>query len=221
MPRQLSCSFGCSTSSTREHGPAPVPRRRRGGRELRQRIISAAARHETPHGQKLRPREPRRRALVPGSWRNYEAKQIPKYDEEKFRKAEEELAGSAPLVFAGEVRTLMSDLGRACKGDGFVIFGGDCAESFDEFSVDHVRDTFRVILQMALICTYGGGQPVIKIGAWRASSPSREVRRPRRSTASLYRPTRATTLMRTSLPRRRENRTRRGWSRPTTSAPRR
>ena len=100
----------------------------------------------------------------PGSWRNYEAKQIPKYDEEKLRKAEEELAGSAPLVFAGEVRTLMSDLGRACKGDGFVIFGGDCAESFDEFSVDHVRDTFRVILQMALICTYGGGQPVIKIG---------------------------------------------------------
>ena len=57
----------------------------------------------------------------PGSWRNYEAKQIPKYDEEKLRKAEEELAGSAPLVFAGEVRTLMSDLGRACKGDGFVI----------------------------------------------------------------------------------------------------
>jgi 3-deoxy-7-phosphoheptulonate synthase len=100
----------------------------------------------------------------PGSWRNFEATQIPKYDEEKLRAAEEELAASAPLVFAGEVRTLMSDLGRACKGDGFVIFGGDCAESFDEFSVDHVRDTFRVILQMALICTYGGGQPVIKIG---------------------------------------------------------
>ena len=58
----------------------------------------------------------------------------------------------------------MSDLGRACKGDGFVIFGGDCAESFDEFSVDHVRDTFRVILQMALVMTYGGAQPVIKIG---------------------------------------------------------
>jgi|Transcript_451 3-deoxy-7-phosphoheptulonate synthase len=100
----------------------------------------------------------------PGSWRDYEAKQIPVYDADALREAEEELAASAPLVFAGEVRTLMSELGRACKGDGFVIFGGDCAESFDEFSVDHVRDTFRVILQMALVCTYGGGQPVIKIG---------------------------------------------------------
>ena len=74
----------------------------------------------------------------------------PEDDEEKLRKAEEEQPDPRPVGFAGEVRTLMSDLGRACKGDGFVIFGGDCAESFDEFSVDHVRDTFRVILQMAL-----------------------------------------------------------------------
>jgi 3-deoxy-7-phosphoheptulonate synthase len=101
----------------------------------------------------------------PGSWRNFEAKQIPKYpDAAALRAAEEELAGSAPLVFAGEVRTLQAELGRACKGDGFVLFGGDCAESFDEFSVDHVRDTFRVLLQMSLVCTYGGGQPVVKIG---------------------------------------------------------
>jgi 3-deoxy-7-phosphoheptulonate synthase len=78
--------------------------------------------------------------------------------------AEAELRRSAPLVFAGEVRTLQAELGKACRGDGFVLFGGDCAESFDEFSVDHVRDTFRVILQMALVMTYGGAQPVVKIG---------------------------------------------------------
>ena len=101
----------------------------------------------------------------PSSWRNYEAMQIPKYaDEAALRRAEADLRGSAPLVFAGEVRTLQEELGRACMGDGFVLFGGDCAESFDEFSVDHVRDTFRVILQMALVMTYGGAQPVIKIG---------------------------------------------------------
>ncbi|KAH8062671.1 3-deoxy-7-phosphoheptulonate synthase [Aureococcus anophagefferens] len=101
----------------------------------------------------------------PSSWRNFEAKQIPTYpDAAKLAAAEKELAGRAPLVFAGEVRTLQEELGRACMGDGFVLFGGDCAESFDEFSVDHVRDTFRVILQMALVMTYGGAQPVIKIG---------------------------------------------------------
>jgi 3-deoxy-7-phosphoheptulonate synthase len=101
----------------------------------------------------------------PSSWRNFEAKPIPTYpDAAKLAAAEKELAGCAPLVFAGEVRTLQEELGRACMGDGFVLFGGDCAESFDEFSVDHVRDTFRVILQMALVMTYGGAQPVIKIG---------------------------------------------------------
>ena len=104
-------------------------------------------------------------AWEPGSWRSFPAKQIPEYpDAEKLAAAEAELRGSAPLVFAGEVRALQEDLAKACLGDGFVLFGGDCAESFDEFSVDHVRDTFRVILQMALAMTYGCAQPIIKIG---------------------------------------------------------
>ena len=102
---------------------------------------------------------------TPSSWRGKEAKQIPVYpDAYELDAVERKLAKKAPLVFAGEVRTLQSKLAEACKGYGFVLFGGDCAESFDEFSVDHVRDTFRVILQMALILTFGGGQPVIKIG---------------------------------------------------------
>jgi len=101
----------------------------------------------------------------PSSWRKKEARQIPIYpDQDALHEAERKLSNSAPLVFAGEVRTLQDQLADACMGNAFVIFGGDCAESFDEFSVDHIRDTFRVMLQMSLILTYGGSKPVIKIG---------------------------------------------------------
>jgi len=75
-----------------------------------------------------------------------------------------ELGRCAPLVFAGEVRDLHEALAKATAGNGFLLMGGDCAESFNEFSVDHVRDTFRVILQQALILTFGGSMPVIKVG---------------------------------------------------------
>jgi 3-deoxy-7-phosphoheptulonate synthase len=67
-------------------------------------------------------------------------------------------------VFAGEVRTLQEELARASQGQAFVLMGGDCAETFSEFDVNHIRDTFRVILQMALILSFGGSVPVIKIG---------------------------------------------------------
>lgn len=70
----------------------------------------------------------------------------------------------SPLVFAGEVRTLQEDLAKASMGQGFLLMGGDCAEAFNEFSVNHVRDTFRVMLQMALVMTFGGSMPVIKVG---------------------------------------------------------
>jgi len=101
----------------------------------------------------------------PSSWRNFDIHQAVEYPDEKaVEEAERELSGYAPLVFAGEVRTLQESLAKATLGDGFVLMGGDCAESFDEFSVNNVRDTFRVILQMALTMTYGGGQPIVKIG---------------------------------------------------------
>lgn len=101
----------------------------------------------------------------PSSWRAKESKQIPIYpDQEALEEVEKKLSKSAPLVFAGEVRTLSDQLALASQGQAFVLFGGDCAESFDEFSVDHIRDTFRVILQMALILTHGGAKPVVKIG---------------------------------------------------------
>lgn len=70
----------------------------------------------------------------------------------------------APLVFAGEIRTLQESLGRACQGQGFCLFGDDSAESLTEYNVDNVRDTFKAILQMSLILTYGCALPIVKIG---------------------------------------------------------
>ena len=101
----------------------------------------------------------------PKSWRQREAKQMPNYeDTEELDRAVEKLSRSAPLVFAGEVRTLHEQLARACQGQGFLLMGGDCAEAFDEFNVDHIRDTYRVLLQMSLVLTFGSNLPVIKVG---------------------------------------------------------
>ena len=77
---------------------------------------------------------------------------------------EEKLAGYPPLVFAGEVRQLRRALAKACKGKAFLLQGGDCAESFSEFSADTIRDTFRVLLQMAIILTFSAKCPVVKVG---------------------------------------------------------
>lgn len=90
---------------------------------------------------------------------------MPVYDEQsEVDAAVSTLEKCSPLVFAGEVRALTEQLARACHGQGFLLMGGDCAESFNEFNVDHVRDTFRVILQMSLVLTFGGALPIIKVG---------------------------------------------------------
>jgi len=101
----------------------------------------------------------------PDSWRRKEARQMPVYeDQNEVDAAVERLEKCSPLVFAGEVRSLSEQLARACHGQGFLLMGGDCAESFEEFNVDHVRDTFRVMLQMSLVLTFGGAMPIIKVG---------------------------------------------------------
>jgi 3-deoxy-7-phosphoheptulonate synthase len=101
----------------------------------------------------------------PTSWKNKNVAQPPNYlDEEELAAAVKKLERSSPLVFAGEVRTLHEQLARACSGQGFLLMGGDCAEAFEEFNVDHVRDSFRVLLQMALVLTFGSAMPVIKVG---------------------------------------------------------
>jgi len=89
---------------------------------------------------------------------------MPTYDETELNDAVKELSSKSPLVFAGEVRTLHEQIARASQGQGFLLMGGDCAEAFNEFSTDHVRDTFRIILQMALVLTFGSAMPVIKVG---------------------------------------------------------
>ena len=74
------------------------------------------------------------------------------------------MSGLPPLVFAGEARHLMRGLGQAADGKAFVLQAGDCAESFTEFSADAIRDKLKVILQMAVVLTYGAGVPVVKLG---------------------------------------------------------
>lgn len=101
----------------------------------------------------------------PDSWQERKVLQGPNYeDKQELDDTVREIEGFSPLVFAGEVRSLHEQLARACSGQGFVLMGGDCAEAFDEFNVDHVRDTFRVLLQMSLMLTFGAAMPIVKIG---------------------------------------------------------
>jgi len=98
-------------------------------------------------------------------WRNKPRVQMPEYtDEAALNAVEAQLAKYPPLVFAGEARRLKSALADAAEGRAFLLQGGDCAESFAEFSADTIRDTFKVMLQMAMVLTYGAKVPVVKVG---------------------------------------------------------
>lgn len=102
---------------------------------------------------------------APTTWRDKPAKQLPEYpDEAKLQAAEKTLAAMPPLVFAGEARNLKSQLAQVCEGKAFILQGGDCAESFAEFGANKIRDTFRVLLQMAIVMTFAGSIPVVKMG---------------------------------------------------------
>lgn len=102
---------------------------------------------------------------TPDSWRAKPVKQMPTYkDQAALENVEAELRRMPPLVFAGEARGLQAQLADVAAGKAFLLQGGDCAESFSEFSADKIRDTFRVILQMAVVLTYGGSLPVVKVG---------------------------------------------------------
>ncbi|MFC4671910.1 class II 3-deoxy-7-phosphoheptulonate synthase [Seohaeicola nanhaiensis] len=99
------------------------------------------------------------------NWRNKPRVQMPDYpDAGALAAAEAQLAKYPPLVFAGEARRLKKALGAASEGRAFLLQGGDCAESFAEFSADNIRDTFKVMLQMAMVLTYGAKVPVVKVG---------------------------------------------------------
>src|ERR1700679_750711 len=102
---------------------------------------------------------------TPDSWRSKPAKQLPAYsDETTLKAAEARLARLPPLVFAGEARRLKKKLATVAAGEAFLFQGGDCAESFSAFSANNIRDVFRLILQMAVVLTFGGATPVVKVG---------------------------------------------------------
>ncbi|MFC4256045.1 3-deoxy-7-phosphoheptulonate synthase class II [Altererythrobacter xixiisoli] len=101
----------------------------------------------------------------PESWKRYEAKHLPHYEDgAALAAAETTLASFPPLVFAGEARELKAQLAEVSAGRGFLLQGGDCAESFAEFHPNNIRDTFRVLLQMAAVLTFASKMPVVKVG---------------------------------------------------------
>jgi 3-deoxy-7-phosphoheptulonate synthase len=101
----------------------------------------------------------------PASWRDCPIKQVPSYpDPAKLASMESRLGRFPPLVFAGEARRLKASLALAASGQAFVLQGGDCAESFGDFTANVIRDTFRVLLQMSVVLTFGGAMPVVKLG---------------------------------------------------------
>ncbi|HEY4584931.1 MAG TPA: 3-deoxy-7-phosphoheptulonate synthase, partial [Brevundimonas sp.] len=120
---------------------------------------------------------------TPESWRNKPVLHMPTDypDAAELARVEDELRAMPPLVFAGEARKLTSHLAQVEAGAAFLLQGGDCAESFKEFSTDNIRDTFRLILQMAVVLTFAGRKPVVKVGriagqfAKPRSSPVEEI----------------------------------------------
>ena len=102
---------------------------------------------------------------TPASWRDCPIRQVPSYpDADRLASMEARLSRFPPLVFAGEARRLKAQLALAASGQAFVLQGGDCAESFGDFTANVIRDTFRVLLQMAVVLTFGGAMPVVKLG---------------------------------------------------------
>ncbi|HMN72246.1 MAG TPA: 3-deoxy-7-phosphoheptulonate synthase class II, partial [Rhodoblastus sp.] len=101
----------------------------------------------------------------PESWRSRPVAQVPTYpDPAALADVERQIAGFPPLVFAGEARKLKRALAKVAAGEAFLLQGGDCAESFNEHSADNIRDFFRVFLQMAVVMTFAGSSPVVKVG---------------------------------------------------------
>ena len=104
------------------------------------------------------------RKWAPESWRGMPIRQVPEYpDAAALRAVEATLRDYPPLVFAGEARSLKARLARVVEGQAFLLQGGDCAESFEEFRPNNIRDTFQVLLQMAVVLTFGAACPVVKV----------------------------------------------------------
>ena len=102
---------------------------------------------------------------TPSSWREKSIVQQPQYEDlAALNNAEARLGKMPPLVFAGEINRLKDDLAKVAQGKAFLLQGGDCAESFSEFNADKIRDTFKVLMQMAIVMTFSASCPVVKVG---------------------------------------------------------
>jgi hypothetical protein len=140
----------------------------------KQSIVNWSSRTKTKRAGRLASPSVRRiaSAIVASSslwtktdWRAKPRIQMPDYpDAAALGAVEAQLSKYPPLVFAGEARRLKAELAAASRGEAFLLQGGDCAESFAEFSADTIRDTFKVMLQMAMVLTYGAKVPVVKVG---------------------------------------------------------
>ncbi|WP_066162895.1 class II 3-deoxy-7-phosphoheptulonate synthase [Aliarcobacter skirrowii] len=101
----------------------------------------------------------------PSSWREFPIKQQPTYNDIKtLKEVEQELASYPPLIFAGEALSLKKQLAKVVNGEAFLLQGGDCAESFSSFNAQNIKDLFKVMMQMAVVLTFSGGCPVVKVG---------------------------------------------------------
>ena len=102
---------------------------------------------------------------TPNSWRDFPIKQQPIYEDmKKVKKVEKELSSYPPLIFAEEARILKSQLADVSNGNAFLLQGGDCAESFKSFNANNIKSLFQVMMQMAVVMTFSGGKPVVKVG---------------------------------------------------------
>src|SRR4051794_12788461 len=105
------------------------------------------------------------KSWAPDSWRSFPIKQQPPWpDEADLDRALKQIRSFPPLVFAGEARSLQTGLAHVASGNAFLLQAGDCAESFEDFSANNIREKLRVILQMAIVLTYSLGVPVVKVG---------------------------------------------------------
>ncbi|XAR62269.1 3-deoxy-7-phosphoheptulonate synthase [Bertholletia excelsa] len=132
--------------------------------------VHAAEPAKTPVAEKPKTSSPSPSKVEPGrwspdSWKLKKALQLPEYPKEAdLESVLRTIEAFPPIVFAGEARTLEERLAEAAMGNAFLLQGGDCAESFKEFSANNIRDTFRILLQMGVVLMFGGQMPVIKVG---------------------------------------------------------
>ena len=102
---------------------------------------------------------------TPSSWRNFPIKQQPIYPNlDELKEVESELSLYPPLIFAEEARTLKAQLAEVSQGNAFLLQGGDCAESFSNFNANNIKSLFQVMMQMAVVMTFSGSKPVVKVG---------------------------------------------------------